>query len=63
MFGMAYAIDAIFLDCEGIAVGLVHSLKPWRVSRIFAESLACLELPAGTIVLSETKCGHKISID
>jgi len=31
--GMAYAIDAIFLDEKGVIVNLIHSLKPLRQAR------------------------------
>lgn len=60
MLGMAYAIDALFLDAEGEVVGLAANLKPWAVSKIYPGASGCLELPAGTIADTNTGLGDII---
>ncbi len=62
MFGMSYAIDAIFLDKQNTVIGLVKNLKPWRISPYFKNAFGCLELPAGTISSTGTAIGDKIEI-
>jgi uncharacterized membrane protein (UPF0127 family) len=62
MFGMVYAIDAIFLDGDNVVVGLVSSIKPGHISRVFWKAKACLELPAGTISGTGTDLGDKLDI-
>ena len=49
MFGMAYPIDAVFLDRDGIVVGLAENIQPGQVSSYFKTAAGCLELPAGLI--------------
>lgn len=57
MFFMRFAIDAVFLDKDGKVVGLVENLKPGRLSPVFSQAHACLELPAGTISSTATAIG------
>lgn len=52
MFGMKYAIDALFLDKQLRVVGVVHSIAPGSLSKTYKGAHSCLELPAG--VLKET---------
>ncbi len=47
MFGMKFAIDALFLDKNGVVVGILEDFAPGKMSRIFSRAKACLELPAG----------------
>jgi len=60
MFGMAYALDAVFLSKDNKVVGLVENLKPWQMSAIFLKATGCLELPAGTISNTGTSVGDEI---
>lgn len=62
MFWMNYAIDAIFLDKNARAVGLVQEIKPWRTSKMFLHATTCVELPAGTIAKSDTRIGDTLII-
>ena len=62
MFGMAYAIDAIFLDRQMRVVGLVDSIGPCQVSKVFKTAHACLELPAGTISDTATAVGDELEV-
>jgi uncharacterized protein len=60
MFGMQYAIDALFVDKSGAVVGVVENIGPNKVSPYFKSALACLELPAGTISDTGTQLGDLI---
>lgn len=62
MFGMTYAIDAVFMDRSGSVVGLVNAIKPGQVSAAFKGATSCLELPAGTISDTTTAIGDTIEI-
>lgn len=60
MFGMQYAIDAVFVDPQNKIVGLVKRIGPGQVSRVFRKAHACLELPAGTIDNTMTEEGDEL---
>lgn len=62
MFGMRYAIDALFLNRAGVVVGLVNSLGPGQLSPLFPSAHGCLELPAGTIASSGTELGDRVEM-
>lgn len=59
--GMTYAIDAIFLNKQGIVVGLLNTFAPWRLSAIYREAHSCLELSPNTIIKSSTTIGDQLS--
>ena len=63
MFFMRFAIDAIFVDQNNYVVGLVKSIKPFRLSRIFFGARYVIETPVGIIVQTETSLGDKIKIE
>ncbi len=60
MFGMKYAIDAVFLDKENRVVGLCDSIKPGQISALYSKAHACLELPSGIIRNTATSVGDQI---
>jgi uncharacterized protein len=62
MFGMRFAIDALFLSPGKVVVHVEENLRPWRVSRVVAAASSVLELPAGTIARTETRVGDQIEI-
>jgi uncharacterized membrane protein (UPF0127 family) len=62
MFFMRFSIDIVFLDRDGVVVRTNPNLKPWRVSSIVFGAHQALELPAGTIALSQTVIGDQIRI-
>jgi uncharacterized membrane protein (UPF0127 family) len=62
MFGMTYAIDAVFLDKQLCVVGLVTAIGPGRVSSVYKSANACLELPAGTIAATGTALGDNLQL-
>lgn len=60
MFGMKYAIDVVFVDKQGLVVGLVESISPGQMSKLFSKAHACLELPSGVIRDTGTSLGDQI---
>ena len=62
MFGMTYAIDAVFLDDTNKVVALVENIKPMLISMIYFKATGCLELPVGTISNTKTAVGDEIEI-
>jgi len=62
MFGMTYAIDAVFLDAQGVVVALLENLGPGKISGIYPRAIGCLELPTGTISNTGTVLGDKLEI-
>lgn len=63
MFFMKFPIDAIFADRDYRVVGLTENIKPFHLSRIFWKASFVVELPAGTICISQTKIGDVLKID
>lgn len=61
-WGMQFAIDVIYLDRKRRVRKVRPNLKPWRLSlSILAHSV--LELPAGTIELTDTTRGDQLTFD
>ena len=60
MFFMSIPLDVIFLDEQGVVVGVYHSIKPWRISRYFGESYGTLEIKAGRAKAMDIKEGDLI---
>jgi uncharacterized membrane protein (UPF0127 family) len=56
-FFMRFTIDAVFLSREGRVLRALHSMKPWRASRIYPRAAMVVELPAGTLAKSGTSEG------
>ena len=61
MFGMSYAIDAVFLDEKQKVTALVENIKPGQISAIYRNAVSCLELPPGTISATGTDMGDRIT--
>ncbi len=59
-FFMAFPIDAIFVDKEGIVVHLAREIPPQRMSRYVFRARAVLELPAGVIDATGTQVGDRL---
>lgn len=60
MFGMKYAIDAVFVDKKLKVVEVLHAIKPGRMSRVYASAHSCLELPAGRAKETQTQVGDQL---
>lgn len=63
MFFMRFAIDVAFLDGEGRVVKAVHSIRPWRATRVYLSAHAALELPAGTLRRTGTIEGDQLVLE
>ncbi len=63
MFGMRYPIDVVFLDGAQRIVGLIPTLRPWRVSPLVRAATSVLELPAGTIARTGLHEGQHVTIE
>ncbi len=59
-WGMAFPIDAAFLNREGTVVHLLHQMGPWRMSRYLFKARSVLELPAGTLERTGTRVGDRL---
>jgi uncharacterized protein len=62
-FFMRFPVDVLFLDSEDAVVRAIHSLQPWRATRLHRDALSALELPAGTLAKSGTGVGHRIRFE
>jgi len=61
--GMRFAIDVVALDARGVVVDVVTDLRPWRLRLPRPGTFGVLELPAGTVMASRTRLGHRISFE
>ena len=61
MFGMRFAIDAIFVDKSGRVVGIENDIQPWQLSKLYWKAHGCLELPVGTISDTNTVIGDQLT--
>lgn len=59
---MRFSIDVIAMDADGVVVDAVATLKPWRMRLPRPGAYSVLELPAGTLLTSPVKVGHRIQI-
>lgn len=61
-FFMKFAIDLIYLDKEHRVRGIVHALRPWRMSMCLPAH-SVLELPPGTIDRTNTRKGDQLVLE
>lgn len=61
--GMRFAIDVVALDARGVVVDVVTDLRPWRLRLPRPGTFGVLELPAGTVMKSRTRLGHRIEFE
>lgn len=62
MFGMRFAIDAVFLDRAGIVTRVVGHLRPWRIAAAKG-SRKVVELPAGRARELDLVVGDELRFD
>jgi uncharacterized membrane protein (UPF0127 family) len=62
MFFMRFAIDAVFLDAEGVVVGVVPRLRPWRMA-LRRGAKAVLEVGAGEAERARVATGDRVALD
>ncbi|HEY3447019.1 MAG TPA: DUF192 domain-containing protein [Myxococcales bacterium] len=63
MFFMRFPIDVAFLDPSGKVVRAIHSIKPWRATKVYFDAHSALELPAGTLVRTGVHEGDVLRFD
>jgi uncharacterized membrane protein (UPF0127 family) len=61
MFFMRFAIDAVFVDGDGVVVDVVHDLRPWRMA-LRRGSKAVLEIGAGEAARIGIAAGDRIEV-
>jgi hypothetical protein len=59
-FFMRFPIDAVFVDRDGVVVGVEHELRPWRTARR-SGAHAVLELAAGEADARGVTAGQQLS--
>lgn len=62
-FFMRMSIDVAFLSPSHIVIDTVGALRPWRVSRVYFDAKAVLELPEGTLATSHTVAGDRLAFE
>ena len=60
---MRFTIDVAFLDKNDVVCGLVSNLKPFRLVLPVFSARNCLELPAGTLVQTDTRKGDTLRVE
>lgn len=58
--GMRFAIDAVYLDRNYRVVHCECGLRPGRLGAVCKRAAGVLELPAGTVVSSQTQVGDLV---
>ena len=61
-FFMRFSIDVVFMSGDARVVHMIHSMPPWRTSKIVRGSKLVIELPAGTLADTNTSLGDTIAI-
>jgi uncharacterized protein len=59
---MRFTIDVIAMDADGVIVDTVSMLKPWRMRLPRPGAHSVLELPAGTLLKTPIKIGHRMTL-
>ena len=59
-FGMRFPIDVAFISASGLILAVHHRLKPNRLSKIVLRAQGALELPEGTLRLTDTEIGDEV---
>jgi len=60
--GMSFAIDVIYLDADYRVLRIYHSLAPFRIAAVKRKTSSVIELPAGTLVRTQTQIGDLLQI-
>ena len=47
-FFTRFTIDVVFVDVDSVVCHVMHTMTPWRTSKIVRKSKLVVELPAGT---------------
>ncbi len=63
MFGMAFALDVVFVKKDGRVVRAIPNLRRNRLTRIYWTARHTIELPVGVIEATGTQPGDQLSWD
>lgn len=63
MFGMRFPLDVLFADSDGVVVGVVENIRPWRMTKRYRSAACAIELPVGAIASSETEQGDALRFE
>lgn len=58
---MNYAIDVLYLNELNVVVAIDESFEPGKVGKLFSDANSVVELPSGTVKLTETKVGDEVT--
>ncbi len=58
--GMSFAIDAVYLNRDGVVVHVETNLRPWRLGAVRLITASVLELAAGTVSRTRTQVSDQI---
>lgn len=61
MFGMSMPLDVAFADANGTVVATYAALSPGARTRWHRDARHALELPAGTLAITETRVGDSLT--
>lgn len=59
-FFMNYTVDIIYLNDGNVVVALDEELVPGKVGNRYVDARSVVELPAGTIKITEVKVGNQL---
>lgn len=62
-FWMRFSIDVLLLDVNHRVLAVYRQLRPFRLTAINWKASSALELPAGTIVSTNTQAGDVLQLD
>ncbi len=62
MFGMRFAVDALYLDGAQRVLHTVSNLAPWRVGPLDPRAECVIEMPVGTLARTHTAVGDEITL-
>ncbi len=61
-FGMRFAIDVVFIDRDNKITGIIHNLRPNRITGIYYKAYYTIELPSRALPSTLSELGDIIQI-
>lgn len=62
MFGMRFAIDALYVDGHNTVIHAISRLAPWHIGPLDPTAAYIVELPAGIIAATGTSVGDHLTL-
>jgi len=59
-FFMKFVFDAAFVNAAGVVLHVIHSMKPWRMSKMVSRAVGVVELPKGVLRETGTEVGDHL---